>query len=128
MALFKISRGNIATLPSTMTDGWAYFCTDTGEFFIDYADSNGELHRKQINADEAKKLTGFEISTILNDSEVEIPTSSAVFDSISAFEATVASKAAQADLTAVGDRVTALETWHTSFTEVSEEEINALFA
>lgn len=41
---------------------------------------------------------------------------------------TVTSKAAQADLTAVGDRVTALETWHTNFTEVSEEEINALFA
>jgi predicted nucleic acid-binding Zn-ribbon protein len=41
---------------------------------------------------------------------------------------TVTSKAAQADLTAVSDRVTVLETWHTNFTEVSEEEINALFA
>jgi hypothetical protein len=41
---------------------------------------------------------------------------------------TVTSKAAQADLTAVGDRVTAIETWHSNFVEVSEEEINGLFA
>lgn len=82
MALFKINRGNSVTLPSAMTDGWAYFCTDTGEFFIDYADSNGELHRKQINADEAKKLTGYDIKTIINDSEVEIPTSKAVLDAL----------------------------------------------
>lgn len=41
---------------------------------------------------------------------------------------TVTSKAAQSDLTAVGDRVTAIETWHSNFVEVSEEEINGLFA
>lgn len=41
---------------------------------------------------------------------------------------TVTSKAAQADLTAVSDRVGVLETWHNNFTEVSEAEINALFA
>lgn len=41
---------------------------------------------------------------------------------------TVTSKAAQSDLAAVSDRVTALETWHSNFVEVSEEEINALFA
>ena len=41
---------------------------------------------------------------------------------------TVTSKAAQSDLTAVGDRVTAIETWHKDFVEVSEEEINAMFA
>lgn len=41
---------------------------------------------------------------------------------------TVTSKAAQADLTAVADRVTAIETWHSNFVEVSEEEINGLFA
>lgn len=41
---------------------------------------------------------------------------------------TVTSKAAQADLTAVGDRVTAIETWHSNFVEVSEQEINDLFA
>lgn len=41
---------------------------------------------------------------------------------------TVTSKAAQDDLTAVGDRVTALETWHNDFVEVSESEINQMFA
>jgi hypothetical protein len=78
MALFKPMKGNSSALPSTMTDGWAYFCTDTGEFFIDYADSNGELHRKQINAEEAKKLTGYDIVTALNNSNNTIPTSAGV--------------------------------------------------
>lgn len=82
MALFKVNRGNSTTLPSTKTDGYAYFCADTGEFFIDYADSNGTLYRKQINADEAKKLTGYDITTILNSSDVEIPTSKAVLDAL----------------------------------------------
>ena len=40
---------------------------------------------------------------------------------------TVTSKAAQSDLNSVSDRVGDLETWHTNFTEVSEEEINNLF-
>ena len=42
--------------------------------------------------------------------------------------AAIALKASQADLDAVSGRVTALETWHNNFTEVSEEEINNLFA
>lgn len=42
--------------------------------------------------------------------------------------AAIALKASQADLDAVSGRVTTLETWHNNFTEVSEEEINALFA
>ena len=84
MALFKVNRGNSTTLPTAMTDGWAYFCTDTGEFFIDYADSDGILHRKQISADEAKRLTGYDISTVINSSDIEIPTSKAVFDALSA--------------------------------------------
>lgn len=48
MALFKVSRGNSTSLPHQMTDGCAYFCKDTGEFFIDYKDSNGVLCRKPI--------------------------------------------------------------------------------
>ena len=40
----------------------------------------------------------------------------------------LAKKAAQADLEAVSGRVTAIETWHENFVEVSEAEINALFA
>lgn len=82
MALFKVNRGNSSTLPATKTDGWAYFCTDTGEFFIDYVDEQGNLNRKQINAEEARKIVGYDIGTVLNNSEVEIPTSSAVFDAL----------------------------------------------
>ena len=40
---------------------------------------------------------------------------------------TVTSKAAQADLTAVGNRVTALETWHNDFVECSEQDVINLF-
>lgn len=50
MALFKVKRGNRAELPEAKTDGYAYFCTDDGSFWIDYADANGTLHRKQIDA------------------------------------------------------------------------------
>ena len=102
MALFRPFRGNSESLGAVeMHDGYAYFCTDTGEFFIDYADSNGDLHRKQINADEAKKLVGYDIVAALNDSASEIPTSSAVFS--------------------------AIDSALSSFVEASEEEIAALF-
>lgn len=40
----------------------------------------------------------------------------------------LAKKAAQSDLEGVDGRVTAIETWHANFVEVSEEEINGLFA
>ena len=35
MALFKVSRGVAAQLPSKITDGYAYFTTDDGKFYID---------------------------------------------------------------------------------------------
>ena len=47
MALFKINRGNSSNLPGEKHDGWAYFCTDTGEFFIDYNDNN-TIKRKRL--------------------------------------------------------------------------------
>ena len=49
----------------------------------------------------------------------------------SAHEANAAAIALKADQTAlngVGERVTAIETWHANFVEVSEEEINQLFS
>ena len=49
MALFKVNRGDSTNLPTAKTDGWAYFTTDTGEFFIDYKDDNGNLQRKRIS-------------------------------------------------------------------------------
>lgn len=56
MALFKIYRGDENNLPATLTDGYAYFCTNTGTFYIDWADSEGNVSRKQINAEYATKL------------------------------------------------------------------------
>lgn len=55
MALFKVLRGDETNLPASMNDGWAYFCTDTGNFYIDW--DNGEnLVRTQINSNYANKL------------------------------------------------------------------------
>ncbi|MCM1324349.1 MAG: hypothetical protein NC218_09310 [Acetobacter sp.] len=60
MALFKLFRGDRALLDSSvpLKDGYAYFCMDTGEFFID-ADFGGTtgIKRVQINANLAKGLT-----------------------------------------------------------------------
>jgi len=36
MALFKIAKGNKSNLPIIKTDGYAYFTTDDGKFYIDH--------------------------------------------------------------------------------------------
>lgn len=71
MALFKIYRGDRNNLPggwnaengtvqdvSKLHDGYAYFCADTGELFIDVdlAGDGSKLKRVQINALAATKL------------------------------------------------------------------------
>lgn len=58
MALFKSLRGKRSNLPSTKTDGYAYFCTDDGTFWIDYTDDSGVVQRKQINAKDAETIMG----------------------------------------------------------------------
>lgn len=51
MALFKPFRGGRESLDNMpKVDGYAYFCLDDGSFWIDYADSEGVLHRKQISS------------------------------------------------------------------------------
>ena len=50
MALFKILRGNSAQLPEKLTDGYCYFTTDTGLFYVDYTDADGQIKRIPINA------------------------------------------------------------------------------
>ena len=37
MALFKIFRGSSSALPEGLHDGYAYFTTDDGKFYIDTA-------------------------------------------------------------------------------------------
>lgn len=56
MALFKIYRGKEESLPTAMNDGWAYFCTNTGKFYIDWQDGDGLTKRSPVNADFAQKL------------------------------------------------------------------------
>ena len=60
MALFKINRGVNANLPTARHDGYAYFTTDDGKFYIDFADPGGVLQedgttveRKALNAERA---------------------------------------------------------------------------
>lgn len=82
MALFKVSKGLNTNLPETLTEGYCWYTYNDSKFYIDFKDENGVLSRKALNAQEAEKLTGYDIATILNSSEVEIPTSKAVMDAI----------------------------------------------
>lgn len=86
MALFKISKGTSQNLPSTLTEGYCWYTYDDSKFYIDFKDEDGVLVRQAINANEAEKLTGYDIATILNSSDTEIPTSKAVLDAIDAIE------------------------------------------
>ena len=83
MALFKVSKGLDTNLPETLTEGYCWYTYDNSKFYIDFKDENGVLSRKALNAQEAEKLTGYDVATILNASDVEIPTSKAVMDAIS---------------------------------------------
>lgn len=55
---FIIKKGLEASLPSTKTSGVMYFCTDTGNIYIDY-DDDGTLMRQQVakNALDGKQAT-----------------------------------------------------------------------
>ena len=83
MALWKPFRGNRTALDAVAKhDGYIYFCIDDGSLFFDYADADGVLHRKQINAKEAEGILGYSIIAALNESDVEIPTSKAVLTAL----------------------------------------------
>lgn len=69
-----------------------------------------------------------EIDTLQTEMDAVEALAAANDAAIKALQSAVALKASQADLEAVSGRVATLETWHNNFTEVSEEEINALFA
>lgn len=83
MALFKISKGSKNNLPSILTEGFCWYTYDDSKFYIDHKDESGKLVRKALNAQDAETLTGASLATILNSSEVEIPTSKAVLDALS---------------------------------------------
>lgn len=56
MALFKLCRGAETNLPITKTNGYAYFCTDTQNFYIDWMDSSSNLIRSKLAVEYADKL------------------------------------------------------------------------
>lgn len=62
--------------------GYVYFCTDDGTLHFDFEDADGVLQRKQISAKDAETLMGASLATILNSSDLEIPTSKAVLDAL----------------------------------------------
>lgn len=80
MALFRVSKGLAENLPSTKTAGYCWYTYDDSKFYIDYEDENGELQRKALNAKDAETIMGASLATVLNSSEVEIPTSKAILD------------------------------------------------
>ena len=84
MALFKISKGLKANLPSVKNAGHCWYTIDDSKLYIDYEDENGELQRKALNAKDAETLMGASLATVLNSSEVEIPTSKAILDYLDA--------------------------------------------
>ena len=83
MALFKISKGLKANLPSTKTEGYCWYTTDDSLFYIDYKDENGISQRNALNAKDAETLCGASLATILTFNELEIPTSLAVANALS---------------------------------------------
>ncbi len=85
--LFKILHGDPSKISLDVTpfhEGWAYVTHD-GFFYVDLNIGTVEFpdnQRIKLNANQAESLMGYNIATILNSSEVEIPTSKAVFDAI----------------------------------------------
>lgn len=50
MANFQPCRGNETNLPSQKTDGFTYFCLDSGGIYVDYKNQSGELDRKRFGS------------------------------------------------------------------------------
>jgi ribose 5-phosphate isomerase len=48
MALFKIFKGKESNLPAKTNEGYAYFTTDEGNFFIDVATGTYSSHSNAI--------------------------------------------------------------------------------
>ena len=92
MALFKVFKGIKSSLPSLSSsqDGYCYFTTDDGMFYIDYKNANGILERKALNSNDAKTLLGASLETILTENDKKVPTSKAVLTKIGEVEQSVA--------------------------------------
>lgn len=60
LALFKIAKGNRERLPLASTEGCTYFTTDTGEFYIDIADSSEGTKASRIMLNGMPYVQGIE--------------------------------------------------------------------
>lgn len=60
MALFKILKGQSQNLPSERHEGYAYFVTDTGEFYVDINNSD----RIQLSAEKLSRTRSGETEVI----------------------------------------------------------------
>lgn len=79
--LFKILHGDASRISTNITpyhEGYCYV-THNGDFYVDMNDE-----RVKLNAKDAETLCGASLTTILTNSELEIPTSSAVLSAIEA--------------------------------------------
>lgn len=64
MALFKVSKGTSANLPTELTEGYCWYTYDDSKFYIDYKDTDGVLKRKALNAEDAATLCGVSLDDI----------------------------------------------------------------
>lgn len=85
--LFKILHGDISRISTDITpfhEGYCYVTHD-GFMYIDMNVGTADVPNNQrikLNANQAESLIGYNIATILNSSNIEIPTSKAVLDAL----------------------------------------------
>lgn len=89
-------RGKRQSLDSAVAnDGTMYLCLDDGTLHFDYLDDDGNLQRKQLNANDSVTLSGATLSSTLNASDTEIPTSNAIIQQGYAKEEDIPTKVSQ---------------------------------
>ena len=85
--LFKILHGDSSNISTDITpfhEGWCYV-THNGYFYFDInigTEDSPNNQRIKLNAQEAEKITGYDIATIIKSSDLEIPTSKAILDAL----------------------------------------------
>ena len=89
--LFKILHGDDSRISTDVTpfhEGYCYV-THGGYLYVDINIGTVEApnnQRVKLNANQAEKILGYDIATILNFSDVEIPTSKAVLDTLANYQ------------------------------------------
>ena len=83
MGLLRFLRGKRTSLNNAAAqDGSIYVCINDGTVHFDYTDDDGNIQRQQFNAGNAETLSGATVSTTLNQTDSEIPTSLTVFNEV----------------------------------------------